>query len=65
MPTVQLSQRPILVLVTAVILHIVLISAQVNTSAGVSFLQVATFGMFAEVQRAAMTTIESVRGVWT
>ncbi len=65
MPTVQLSQRPFLVLATAVVLHIVLISAQVNTSTGVSFLQVATFGAFAEVQRAAMATIGSVRGVWT
>src|SRR5687768_10503691 len=65
MSTVQLSQRPFLVFVTAIILHVVLISAQVNTRTGASFLQVATFGAFAEVQRAAMTTFGSVRGLWT
>jgi rod shape-determining protein MreC len=65
MPPVQLSQRPFLVLMAAVVLHVILISAQVNTKAGVPLLSVATFGVFAEIQRAAMNTFSAVRGVWT
>jgi rod shape-determining protein MreC len=62
---VQLSQRPFLVLAAAVIVHIILISAQVNTRSGVPLLQVATFGAFAELQRATMNTVGSVRGLWS
>jgi rod shape-determining protein MreC len=65
MATVQFSQRPFVVLVAAVIVHVILISAQVNTRTGVPLLQVATFGAFAEIQRVTMTTISSVRGLWT
>jgi rod shape-determining protein MreC len=65
MPTVQLSQRPFLVLTGAIVLHVILISAQVNTRTGIPLLQVATFGAFAEIQRATMTTITRVRNLWT
>ena len=65
MATVQLSQRPLLVLAGAIVLHVILISAQVNTRTGIPLLQVATFGMFAEVQRATMTAVTRVRGLWT
>jgi rod shape-determining protein MreC len=65
MATVQLSQRPLLVLAGAIILHVILISAQVNTRTGIPLLQVATFGMFAEIQRATMTAVTRVRGLWT
>jgi rod shape-determining protein MreC len=65
MATVQLSQRPFLVLAGAVVVHIILISAQVNTRTGVPLLQVATFGAFAEVQRATMNSISSVKNLWT
>jgi rod shape-determining protein MreC len=65
MATVQLSQRPFLVLAGAVIVHIILISAQVNTRTGVPLLQVATFGAFAELQRVTMNTISSVQNLWT
>ena len=65
MATVQLSQRPLLVLAGAVVLHVILISAQVSTTAGIPFIQVVTFGVFAEVQRGTMTSVDSVRGVWT
>lgn len=61
----QLSQRPFLVLGAAVVVHVILISAQVTTRTGVPLLQVATFGAFAELQRVTMTTVSSVRGVWT
>jgi rod shape-determining protein MreC len=65
MATVQLSQRPLLVLAGAVILHVVLISAQVSTTAGIPFIQVATFGLFSEIQRGTMVSVDSVRSLWT
>ena len=65
MATVQLSQRPLLVLAGAIVLHIILISAQVSTTAGHPVLQVVTFGAFSEVQRGTMNSIDSVRGLWT
>jgi rod shape-determining protein MreC len=61
----ELSQRPFLVLLVAIVLHIVIISAQVTTRTGNTMLQVATFGAFAEIQRATMNTISRVRGLWT
>jgi rod shape-determining protein MreC len=60
-----LSQRPLLVLAGAVVLHIILISAQVSTTAGIPFIQVVTFGIFSEVQRGTMTSVDSVRSVWS
>src|SRR6185503_16940141 len=65
MATVQLSQRPFLVLAGAIVLHVILISAQVNTRTGIPLLQVATFGAFAEIQRVTMVTITRVRGLWS
>jgi rod shape-determining protein MreC len=65
MATVQLSQRPLLVLAGAVVLHVILISAQVSTTAGIPVIQVVTFGLFSEVQRGTMTSIDSVRSLWT
>jgi rod shape-determining protein MreC len=44
--------------------HLILISAQVNTNRGVPVLEAVTFGVFAEVQRAASSAVGSVRGVW-
>jgi rod shape-determining protein MreC len=65
MPAIQLAKRPFGMFVVVVVGHLILISAQVNTAAGIPFLQVATFGAFAEIQRATMRGIDSVRGVWT
>lgn len=65
MATVELSKRPVFVFVGAVVLHLILISAQVNTTAGIPFIQVATFGVFSEVQRWTMAGFNSVRGLWT
>lgn len=44
--------------------HILLISTQVSTRRGVPVLEALTFGVFAEVQRAATSGIGSVRDVW-
>ncbi len=45
--------------------HVVLISAQVNSRTGVPILEAVTFGVFAEVQRAASSVVYGVRGGWT
>lgn len=45
--------------------HILLISAQVNSRAGVPVLEAVTFGLFAEVQRATSSIVTGVRSVWS
>jgi rod shape-determining protein MreC len=44
--------------------HVILISAQVNSSSGVPLLESATFGVFAEVQRGSSAGVSGVRTVW-
>ena len=51
MALADISQRPGLLLGAAIVLHVALISAQVNTVSGLPVLQVVTFGSFAELQR--------------
>lgn len=65
MAPIQLSQRPLLVLAVAIVLQVILISAQVSTTAGIPVIQIVTFGAFAEVQRGTMKSIDSVRSLWT
>ena len=45
--------------------HIILISAQVNSQAGVPVLEAVTFGVFSEVQRGTSARRRGVRGVWS
>ena len=65
MALADIRQRPGVVLVAAVLLHVILISAQVNTASGLPVLQVITFGSFSEVQRGTMAVIDGVRGTWS
>jgi rod shape-determining protein MreC len=65
MALADIRQRPGVLLAIAVILHVVLISAQVNTRAGVPLIEVVTFGAFAEVQRLTMNLVGGVRGLWS
>jgi rod shape-determining protein MreC len=65
MAIADIRHRPGVALAAALLLHVVLISAQVNTTAGIPVLQVVTFGAFAEVQRATMALIDGVRGMWS
>src|SRR5262245_22417919 len=44
--------------------HILLISAQVNSRAGVPVLETVTFGVFSEIQRAVSGVVSSVRNAW-
>jgi rod shape-determining protein MreC len=65
MAIADIRQRPGVLLGAAILLHVVLISAQVNTSSGIPILQVVTFGSFSEVQRATRASIDGVRGMWS
>lgn len=65
MALADFRQRPGVLLGAAILLHVVLISAQVNTASGLPILQVVTFGSFSEVQRATMAVIDGVRGMWS
>ena len=65
MALADIRQRPGVLLGAAILLHVVLISVQVNTASGLPVLQVVTFGSFSEVQRATMAVVDGVRGVWS
>ena len=65
MAIADIRQRPGVVLAAAILLHVVLIPAQVNTASGLPVLQVVTFGSFSEVQRGTMALIDGVRGMWS
>ena len=65
MAIADIKQRTGVVLGAAILLHVLLISAQVNTASGLPVLQVVTFGSFSEVQRATMALIDGVRGLWS
>jgi rod shape-determining protein MreC len=65
MAIADIRQRPGVVLGGAILLHVVLISAQVNTASGLPVLSVVTFGSFSEVQRGTMAIIDGVRGMWS
>ena len=65
MAIADIKQRPGVVLGAAILLHVALISAQVNTATGLPVLEVVTFGSFSEVNRGAMAMIDGVRGMWS
>jgi len=45
--------------------HILLISAQVNSRAGVPVLETVTFGVFSEIERAVSGAVSTVRNAWS
>lgn len=65
MALADIRQRPGVIFGAAILLHVVLISAQVNTASGLPILQVVAFGTFSEVQRATTSVIGGLRGVWS
>ncbi len=65
MAIADIRQRPGVLLGAAILLHVVLISAQVNTASGLPMLQVLTFGSFSEVQRGTMAVVGGVRDLWS
>jgi len=64
MAATDIRQRTAVLFIAVMLGHIILISAQVNSRAGVPLLEVVTFGAFAEVQRAASTVTGGVRTAW-
>lgn len=52
-------------LATAVVLHVGLISAQVNTASGLPVLQVYTFGAFSELQRMVTGLVSGTQNLWS
>ena len=64
MALLDIRQRTGYLFVAVIIAHIILISAQVNTRRGVPMLEEVTFGVFAEVQRAAAAAIETAQQGW-
>jgi rod shape-determining protein MreC len=65
MALLDIRQRTGYLFIAVMLGHVILISAQVNTRRGVPLLQVVTFGLFAEVQRASSAIVSAVRGGWT
>jgi len=65
MPVLDIRQRTGYLFLAVMLGHVILISTQVNTRRGVPILQVVTFGLFAEVQRASSSIVSTLRGGWT
>ena len=61
---IDLTRRTGVSLLAVVAGHIVLLSIQANTAAGVPVLQTVTFGVFSEVQRAVTGTAAVAGGLW-
>ena len=65
MPVTDFRQRTAVLFIAVMLGHIILISAQVNSRAGVPLLEVVTFGAFSEVQRGAAGLTGGVRDAWS
>ncbi len=65
MPATDLRQRTAVLFMAVLVGHILLISAQVNSRAGVPWLEVVTFGAFSELQRAASSLTGGLHNAWT
>ena len=64
MAILDIRQRAGYLFLAVMLGHILLISAQVNTRAGVPVLERGIFGIFAEVQRATTAVVSGLRRVW-
>ncbi len=64
MSLADIKQRPGIALGVAVVLHVVIISAQVNTAAGVPILRTVTFGAFSELQRLVSGGVTGIQDLW-
>lgn len=64
MTVLDLRQRSGYLFLAVILGHILLISAQVNSRAGVPVLETVTFGIFSEVQRGFTDGASTVRRVW-
>jgi rod shape-determining protein MreC len=65
MAATDIRQRTAVLFTAVLVGHVLLISAQVNSKAGVPLLEVVTFGAFSQVQRAASAMTGGVRNLWS
>jgi rod shape-determining protein MreC len=65
MAVIDLRQRSGILFLAVMLLHVVLISAQVNSKSGVPVLEAVTFGIFSEAQRSMSGVVSGVRRVWS
>jgi rod shape-determining protein MreC len=64
MARLETRSRAGYLLLAAIVGHVLLISAQVNSKSGVPILEAVTFGVFAELQRGASAVTGSVSRTW-
>jgi len=62
---IDLRQRSGILFLAVMLLHVVLISAQVNSKSGVPVLEAVMFGIFSEAQRSMTGVVSGVRRVWS
>jgi rod shape-determining protein MreC len=65
MALLDIRQRSGYLFIGVILAHILLISAQVNSAAGVPVLESVTFGVFSEVQRALSGGVSGIRRGWS
>src|SRR5947209_18956149 len=65
MALLDIRQRAGYLFLAVVLGQIILSSAQVNSRTGVPVLQAVTFGIFAEMQRAASAVVTGTRHLWS
>ena len=65
MALADIRQRTAVLFIAVMLGHVILISAQVNSRAGVPLLEVVTFGVFSEVQRVAAGITGGIRNGWS
>jgi cell shape-determining protein MreC len=58
-------QRSAYLFLAVVLLHVIVISAQVTTRSGAPMLESVAFGLFSEVQRAGAAVVQGVTGTWS
>jgi rod shape-determining protein MreC len=61
----DIHQRSGYLFLTVILGHVLLISAQVNSRAGVPVLEQITFGIFSEVQRGISSGVSGIRSAWS
>jgi rod shape-determining protein MreC len=65
MPRLETRSRAGYLLLAAIVGHVLLISAQVNSKSGVPLLETVTFGVFAELERGTAALTGNVRRTWS
>jgi len=65
MARLETRSRAGYLLLAAIVAHVLLISAQVNSKSGVPILEAVTFGVFAELERSTAAVTGSVRHTWS